>query len=154
MQKGMFDMNSKNNIVKFGNESIKLIAYGLYHATVEIDDELYHNYDRDPLKCLNYIFDVKKRKGAGKFSDVGISGMYSSSDVKITIEGDMYSVVLRILDRDFTMQTYGRSNCLAILDELGTKRSHRTVESYRASLARYAWSLIMYGDTLRPESSN
>lgn len=145
---------NKENIVRFGNESIKPITGGLYHATVEIDGELYHNYDRDPVKCLKFIFHEKKRKGSGKFSDVNISGMYNYCDVNITIEDDLYTVTLNILDRNFTVQTFGKYSCLLILEELGAKRSRRLVETYRASLARYAWTILMYGDKLRPESHN
>lgn len=141
-------MNKKTNHIKFGNEIIMPIVGGLYHATIEIDGKLYQNYDRDPMNGLKFIMDIKKRKGSGKFSDVNITDMYGNSDVKITIEDDKCTVLLHILDRDFTIKTYDKMSCLLVLKAIGAKRSQRLVETYRASLARYAWSIIMYGDEL------
>ena len=147
-------MNDKEKIVMFGNESIKPIAGGLYHASVEIDGKMYHSYGRNPLNGLQFIMNEKKSKGSGRISDLDISNMYDNSDVMINIKDGNYSVLLHIPNHDFLVQTYDKASCLLVLEALGAELSQRVVETYRASLARYAWSIINYGDNLHPESDD
>ncbi|WP_303837068.1 hypothetical protein [Ruminococcus flavefaciens] len=141
-------MNRNLNYVQLGSESIIATPSGLYHTTIEIDGKLYQNYDHAPLNGIQFILDVKKRMGAGKSSDKNITDMYNDRDIKISIDDDKYSVLLHILNRDFTLKTYSKSRRLRVLDAIGAKRSHRLVETYRASLARYAGDIIKYGSKL------
>ena len=139
-------MNFLTNLVDFGNESISLMPNGLYHAEMDIDGESYHRFDRNPFDCLDYLFEIKKIKGAGKFSDFNTYGMYEDCDVQITIEDNSYTVRITILDREFKIHTDCRKVCLRLLEVLGNKRSRRLVESFRSSLARYAYDVIRHVD--------
>lgn len=144
-------MNKSIRLIRIGDELIHPISGGLYHALIEIDGQLYHKYDNNIVSCVRYLCDIKNRLGSGKSTGETNQDVYRSGNISMTVEDDKYyEIVISILDRSFTLITSDKEDCLKALEVLGAIHSRRPLEMYRASYARYAWSIIKYGPDLRP----